>query len=103
PDPAARQKVELRMRLLEQMNGVIPARDTPRGLVATISDNSFNGTILRETAAVQIARLAAIVAAHPGLRVEVEGHTDSAATEAMASRRAAEVRGILTGRGLPSS
>src|SRR5205823_1529209 len=58
PDPAARQKTELRMRLLEQMNGVMPTRDTPRGLMATVSESSFNGATLRETVALQIARLA---------------------------------------------
>src|SRR5207248_2525252 len=47
PDPAARQKVELRMRLLEQLNGAIPSRDTPHGLVATIGEAGFNGTVLR--------------------------------------------------------
>jgi len=100
PDATGRQKTELRMRMLEQMNGVIPTRDTPRGLIATIPDSGFSTTTMRETAAVQVARLAALVSAHPGLRVEVDGHTDSSATDALASRRAEEVRAVLVGRGL---
>jgi outer membrane protein OmpA-like peptidoglycan-associated protein len=102
-DQTARQKTELRMRVLEQLHGVISTRDTPRGLVATVPDASFVGPALREAASIQVARVAAIVAASPGLRVEVDGHTDSATTEALSWRRAEVVRGMLVGRGLPAS
>jgi outer membrane protein OmpA-like peptidoglycan-associated protein len=101
-DLAARQKIEMRMRLLEQLNGVISMRDTPRGLVATITDAGFSGPVLHGTASSQLARVAAIVKAQPGLRVEVDGHTDSANTEALASRRAEAVRDVLIGYGLPA-
>jgi outer membrane protein OmpA-like peptidoglycan-associated protein len=102
-DPAAVQKTGFRMRLLEQLNGVAITRDTPRGLVVTIPDAEFNGPELRGAATGQIARVAAIVAAQPGLRVEVEGNTDSAATEALSWRRAEAVRGVVLGGGLPSN
>jgi outer membrane protein OmpA-like peptidoglycan-associated protein len=102
-DPGAVQKTGLRMRLLEQLNGALVTRDTPRGLVVTIPDADFSGLELRGAATGQIARVAAIVAAHPGLRVEVEGNTDSTATEALASRRAEVVRGVVLGGGLPAS
>ena len=102
-DQAARQRTELRMRLLEQMNGVISTRDTPRGLVATILDTGFVGPALREAASIQVARVAALVAAIPGLRVEVDGHTDSATTEALSWKRAEAVRRMLVGRGLAPS
>jgi outer membrane protein OmpA-like peptidoglycan-associated protein len=69
----------------------------------TIPDADFNGPELRGAATGQLARVAAIVAAHPGLRVEVEGNTDTAATEALASRRAETVRGVVLGGGLPAS
>ena len=49
-----------------------------------------------------MARVAAILKAQPGLRVEVDGHTDSANTEALASRRAEAVRDVLIGYGLPA-
>jgi outer membrane protein OmpA-like peptidoglycan-associated protein len=102
-DPAALQKSEFRMRLLEQLNGVLITRDTPRGLIVTIPDAEFNGPELRGVATGQIARVASIVAVHPGLRVEVEGNTDSAATEALSLRRAEAVRGVVLGGGLPTS
>jgi outer membrane protein OmpA-like peptidoglycan-associated protein len=97
------QKTGFRMRLLEQLNGVAIARDTPRGLVVTIPDAEFNGPDLRGVATTQIARVAAIVAARPGLRVEVEGNTDSASTDALSLRRAEAVRGVVLGGGLPAS
>jgi outer membrane protein OmpA-like peptidoglycan-associated protein len=103
PDAASSQKSALRMRLLEQLNGVAATRDTPRGLVVTIPDAEFTGPALRGGATSQVARVAAILAANPGLRVEVEGHTDSAATDALASRRAEAVRGVVLGGGLPSN
>ena len=58
PDTRA---ADSRMRLLEELNGVLSTRDTPRGLVITIADPSFNGTALREPAAGQVARLAAVL------------------------------------------
>jgi flagellar motor protein MotB len=99
--PSSAQKTELRMRLTEQLNGVAVARDTPRGLVATVPDSDFGGAELRGPAANRLARLVTILAAYPELRVAVEGHSDSAATQAQASNRAESVRGMLVGHGLP--
>jgi outer membrane protein OmpA-like peptidoglycan-associated protein len=97
PDTRA---ADSRMRLLEELNGVLSTRDTPRGLVVTIADPSFNGTALREPAAAQVARLAAVLASHPYLRVDVEGYSDSATTNSTSLGRAQAVQGILLGRGL---
>jgi flagellar motor protein MotB len=102
-DQSERQKIALRMRLLEQLNGVVTSRDTPRGLVVTLSEASFNGPGLRGTAPSQLARVAAIVAAHRGLRADIEGHTDSATVETLSSKRADAVRGVLLAKGLPGS
>jgi outer membrane protein OmpA-like peptidoglycan-associated protein len=106
PPPPATQpdnsrKTELRMRLMEQLNGVLPARDTPRGMVATVSDSSFSGGELRGPTADQLARLLTILAPYPNLRLVVEGHSDSASTQAQSARRAESVRQSLVGRGLP--
>ena len=92
-----------RMRLLEELNGVLSTRDTPRGLVITIADPSFNGTALREPAAGQVARLAAVLASHPRLRVDVEGYTDSGTINATSLGRARAVQSILLARGMPAS
>ena len=94
------RRTEFRMRLLEQLNGAINTRDTPRGLVATISDAGFNGALLRGSAAEQVTRIAAIVKVYPGLKVEVEGHSDSASTESLSWKRAEAVRNSLIASGL---
>ena len=88
------------MRLLEQLNGVLSTRDTPRGLVVTVADSDFRGTELRETAAAQVSRLAAVLASSPRLSVDVEGYTDSAATNANSWSRARAVQRILVNQGL---
>ena len=75
-------------------------RDTPRGLVATVGDSSFSGSELRPSAQGGLARVAAVVGAHPGLRVDVEGHSDRPATAAIAERRAEAVERILLAQGL---
>jgi len=103
PDPAQVHQSELRMHMLEQLNGPLPTRDTPRGLVATVPSASFNGPVLRPTAIDQIARIGAIVAANPGMRVEIEGHTDTPGTEALSARRADAVRDILVSRGVAAN
>ena len=99
-DPAP-ARAALRMRLLEQMNGPLETRDTPRGLVAVVSNSMFTGGDLRSQARDQVSRIAAIVLANPGLRVEVDGHSDSESDAPLASKRAEAVRAALVNRGIP--
>jgi flagellar motor protein MotB len=108
PPPAGRredadQKSLVRMRVLESLNGVLPARDTPRGLIVTVPDQAFNGASLRADYSERLARVAALLAAETGLRATIEGSTDSAATESLAMKRAYEVRDAITRAGLRSS
>jgi flagellar motor protein MotB len=100
--PQGEAQKELRMRLLEQLNGVLSTRDTPRGLVATVLDSSFSGTELKEPVSSGIGRVAAILQQYPELRVVVEGYSDSATTESQAGKRAESVRQMLDGHGLPA-
>jgi flagellar motor protein MotB len=95
-------KSELRMGLLEQLNGVVSMRDTARGLVATVPDSGFSGSELNAAVSSHLALLATLVRTHPGLRIDVEGNTDSSATEALSSQRAEAVRRVLAAQGLPS-
>ncbi len=97
------EKSELRMRMLEQLNGALSTRDTPRGLIATIPDSEFTGSSLKPAVNTELARLASVVASHPGLRVEVEGNTDAEATAAECAQRAESVRNMLVSRGLSSA
>jgi flagellar motor protein MotB len=92
----------LRARLLEQLNVPLPTRDTPRGLVATIRDNGFSGSALLGNTSSQVARVGAMVAAHPGLRIEVDGHDDGPDADLLSKQRAEGVRAVLVSQGLPA-
>jgi flagellar motor protein MotB len=100
-----RKQRELRVSLLQQVNGYFPARDTPQGLVVTIPDVDFRGVSLDEPLMTRVERIAALVFANPGLNVEVDGFTDSASPEAerIATARAGMVRDALRGVGLASN
>jgi len=107
PQPAAQsqsgsQKTELRMRLLDQLNGVVVSRDTPRGLIATVGDSSFNGSELHAPMADRLSRLDSILASYPDLHVVVEGHSDGISGESQAARRADAVRQVLIRNGMAS-
>jgi flagellar motor protein MotB len=96
---------DLRVSLLQQINGYFQARDTPQGLVATISDFDFHGITPDAVITEKVERIAALAAAHPGLNIEVDGCSDGASPEAerIASARAAMVRDALMRGGLPYS
>ncbi len=103
---AEQEKQELRRRLLDQLNRILPTEDTPRGLRLTMADILFDtGKYdLRGPAREALARLSGIVLSHPGLRLEVEGHTDNVGGEELNQRlsekRADSVRQLLINNGL---
>jgi len=107
PAPAplrdGQRQLDLRVSLLQQIGGYFPARDTPQGLIATISDFDFRGGALDAAVNARVERIAALVAVYPGLNVEVDGFSDSALPEAerLASARAGMVRDALMRVGLP--
>ena len=95
------EKAELRERLREQLNVVLETRETARGLIVNLSDVLFDtdSANLKPGAREKLARVSGILAAHPGLKLEVEGHTDSVGTEEynqrLSERRAESVRSYL--------
>jgi outer membrane protein OmpA-like peptidoglycan-associated protein len=88
-DRAAREKAELRARLLQQFNAILQTRDTARGLIVNLSDVLFDTGkfTLRPEAREKLARVAGITAGHPGLKVDVEGRTDSIGTDGYSAHR----------------
>jgi len=100
---------ELRAQLLDQFNRVLETRDTPRGLVVNMGDVlfDFGKYNLRSEAREKLAKLTGIVLAHPGLKLAVEGHTDSVggdeANQKLSEQRADVVRQYLIGEGLPDA
>ena len=69
-------KMQFRARMRADLNMAAATLDTPRGLVVTLADHDFSGPALRADTYQRLARIAAILAAQPGLRIEVEGYTD---------------------------
>jgi outer membrane protein OmpA-like peptidoglycan-associated protein len=96
-DPRAERR-QFRAQLLAQLNTTFTTRDTPRGLVATVTDSMFAPGYddLRSDAGQRLANIAAIVSSHPGLSVRVEGYAEP---EALSEERAQAVRAALIGRG----
>jgi outer membrane protein OmpA-like peptidoglycan-associated protein len=99
-----RPQRELRASLAQRLNAYFPSHDTPRGLVATVSSFDFRGAVLDPQSLGNISQVASLVAAHPGLIVEVEGNSDIAEPEAerLAASRAATVREALVRAGVPA-
>jgi outer membrane protein OmpA-like peptidoglycan-associated protein len=103
---ASQASEQLRAQLLDQFNRILETRDTPRGLVVNMADVLFDtGKYdLRQAAREKLARLSGIILAHPGLKLEVEGHTDSVGSDELnqklSEQRASAVRGYLVEQGL---
>jgi outer membrane protein OmpA-like peptidoglycan-associated protein len=104
---AEAEKAELRAQLMRQFNAVLQTRDTARGLIVNMSDVLFDTGkyTLRPVAREKLAKVAGIVSGHPGLRLDVEGHTDSVGgdeyNQRLSEQRGAAVRDYLTKQGMP--
>ncbi len=103
---AEREQQQLRAQLLAQLNSVLQTVDTPRGLVVTMADVLFaSGKFaLSQDASLKLARLSGVILAHPGLKLRIEGYTDSTGGEAfnltLSGQRADAVRAFLVQQGL---
>jgi outer membrane protein OmpA-like peptidoglycan-associated protein len=103
---AEQAQQQLRQQLLAQFNLILETRDTARGLIVNMSDVlfDFNKYTLRPAAREKLAKISGIILSHPGLRLEVDGYTDSVGTDSynmkLSEQRAGEVRGYLTGQGI---
>ena len=103
---AEAEKAELRAQLLRQFNAILQTRDSARGLIVNMSDVLFDTakSSLRPAAREKLAKVAGIVSGHPGLKLDVEGHTDSVGGDAYNQRlsedRGTSVRDYLTHQGM---
>ncbi len=100
------EKAAMRAQMLKQFNAVLETRDTARGLIVNMSDVLFDtGKFsLRPLAREKLAKVAGIVSGHPGMRLAVEGHTDSVGGDAynqtLSEKRGSSVRDYLTKEGM---
>jgi outer membrane protein OmpA-like peptidoglycan-associated protein len=103
------EKTELRAQLLLQFNAILQTRDTARGLVVNMSDVLFDTGkySLRPEAREKLAKVAGIVSGHPGLRLDVEGNTDSVGgddyNQKLSEERGGSVRDYLVQQGMAGS
>jgi outer membrane protein OmpA-like peptidoglycan-associated protein len=103
---AEQAQQQLRQQLLQQFNLILETRDSARGLIVNMSDVlfDFNKYSLRPAAREKLAKISGILLSHPGLRVEVDGYTDSIGTEdynmKLSESRAQGVQSYLIGEGL---
>jgi len=103
------EQQQLRKQLVEQFNRILETRDTARGLIVNMSDVLFDvgKWTLKPGAREKLAKISGIVLGHPGLKLEVEGHTDSTGSEEsnqiLSERRASAVRDFLIQQGVSAN
>jgi outer membrane protein OmpA-like peptidoglycan-associated protein len=106
---AESEKAQLRAQLLSQLNSILQTRDSARGLIVNMSDVLFDtgSYTLKPGAREKLAKISGIVLAHPGLTLQIEGHTDSVGgddfNQQLSERRADSVRDFLAEQGVPGS
>jgi len=106
---AETEKTQLRERLRQQLNLILETRETARGLIVNISDVlfDFNKYTLKPGAREKMAKVSGILLAYPGLKIQVEGHTDSIGSDEynlkLSEERADAVRDYLVGQAVPAA
>ncbi len=102
---AEADKTALRERLRAQLNTILETRETQRGLIVNINDVlfDFNKYTLKPGAREKLAKVAGILLAYPGLKVQLEGHTDSIGSDGynqtLSQQRADSVRDYMVAAG----
>jgi outer membrane protein OmpA-like peptidoglycan-associated protein len=103
---AETEKTQLRERLRQQLNMILETRETQRGLIVNINDVlfDFNQYTLKPGAREKLAKVSGILLAYPGLKIQLEGHTDSIGTDdynmKLSQQRADSVRSYLVSQGV---
>jgi outer membrane protein OmpA-like peptidoglycan-associated protein len=103
---AEQDQALLRQQLLDQFNSILQTRDTARGLIVNMSDVLFDTGryTLKPGAREKLAKVSGIILGHPGLKIAVEGHTDSVGGDEynmkLSENRASAVRDFLVGQGV---
>jgi outer membrane protein OmpA-like peptidoglycan-associated protein len=105
-EKSEQEKAALKEQLRQQLNLVLETRSTARGLIVNMSDVLFDTAkyTLRSGTREKLSKIAGILLAHPSLRLEVEGHTDSVGGEEynqrLSEQRAGAVRDYLVQNGI---
>jgi outer membrane protein OmpA-like peptidoglycan-associated protein len=103
---AEQEQAQVRQQLLAQLNTILETRDTARGLIVNMSDVLFDTAkySLKPGAREKLAKVSGIILSHPGLKIDVEGHTDSVGGDEynmrLSENRANSVRDYLVAQGV---
>jgi outer membrane protein OmpA-like peptidoglycan-associated protein len=106
---AEAEKAQLRAQLQAQLNSILQTTDTARGLIVNMSDVLFDtgSYTLKPGAREKLAKISGILLAHPGLTLQIEGHTDSVGSDEfnqqLSEQRAGSVRDFLAEQGVGDS
>jgi outer membrane protein OmpA-like peptidoglycan-associated protein len=96
----------VREKLRDQLNSVLQTSESARGLIVNMSDVLFDTGkyTLKPTTQISLAKVAGILEAYPGLKVQVEGYTDSVGSDEfnqkLSENRAAAVKDFLVSQGV---
>ena len=106
---AENEKTALRERLRQQLSLILETRESQRGLIVNINDVlfDFNQYTLKPGAREKLAKVSGILLAYPGLKIQLEGHTDSIGTDdynqKLSEERADSVMNYLVSQGVPAN
>ena len=96
----------VREKLRQQLNSVLATSESARGLIVNMSDVLFDTGkyTLKPATQISLAKVAGILEAYPGLKVQVEGYTDSTGSDdlnqKLSENRAGAVKDFLVGQGV---
>ena len=102
----AQSAEQVREKLRQQLNSVLATSETARGLIVNMSDVLFDTGkyTLKPSTQVSLAKVAGILEAYPGLKVQVEGYTDSVGSDdfnqKLSDNRASTVKDFLAAQGV---
>ena len=99
----------IREKLRTQLNSVLATSETARGLIVNMSDVLFDTGkyTLKPGTQISLAKVAGILTAYPGLKVQVEGYTDIVGSDELnqklSENRANGVMSFLVAQGVNQS
>ena len=99
----------VREKLRAQLNSVLATSESARGLIVNMSDVLFDTAkyTLKPGTQVSLAKVATILQIYPGLKVQVEGYTDSVGgdeyNQKLSENRANAVHDFLVQNGVPAA
>jgi outer membrane protein OmpA-like peptidoglycan-associated protein len=88
------------------LNSVLATSETARGLIVNMSDVLFDTGkyTLKPNTQIALAKVSGILQSYPGLKLQVEGYTDSTGTtelnQKLSDNRAGAVRDFLVAQGV---